>query len=127
MIALTSPSEIARRADKCRLPRFRRYRPAIVLALALAASTAFAAAIHTVVQKGRNFAVSEIAIAPGDIIRFTNEDDFLHQIYVDSKDMEFDSAEQRPGQTIDVDFPERGTFPVRCHIHPKMLLVVHVE
>ena len=20
-----------------------------------------------------------------------------------------------------------GTFPVRCHIHPKMLLVVHVE
>lgn len=123
----SSPSEIAPRSDKRRYSRSRRYRPALVAALALAASTAFAATIHTVAQKGRNFAVEEIAIAPGDTIRFTNEDEFLHQIYVDSKDLVFDSAEQRPGQTIDVNFPQRGVFAVRCHIHPKMLLRVRVE
>jgi plastocyanin len=110
-------------------PRFSplRCRPTIVAALALAASTAFAATIHTVSQKGRDFALREIAVARGDSIRFTNEDEFLHQIYVDSKDMTFDSAEQRPGQAIDVNFPQAGTFPVRCHIHPKMLLSVRVE
>jgi plastocyanin len=127
MIAPSSPSEIPIRNEKRGLPRSRRYRAAIGAALALAASTAFAATIHTVAQKGRNFAVDEIVIAPGDTIRFTNEDEFLHQIYIDSKDIAFDSAEQRPGQTIDVDFPRRGTFPVRCHIHPKMLLQVRVE
>jgi len=52
---------------------------------------------------------------------------FLHQIYVDSKSMSFDSAEQAPGQTISVLFAQPGTFQVRCHIHPKMLLTVHVQ
>jgi plastocyanin len=110
-----------------RFPRRRRCRPAIATAVVLLASTAFAATLHTVSQKGRNFSLHEIVVAPGDTIRFTNEDEFLHQIYVDSKDMSFDSAEQRPGQAIDVNFPQAGTFAVRCHIHPKMLLSVRVE
>ena len=52
---------------------------------------------------------------------------FLHQIYVDSKSMSFDSAEQAPGQMISVPFAQPGTFQVRCHIHPKMLLTVQVQ
>lgn len=99
----------------------------VAFALVLAISTAFAATIHTVSQKGRSFSLREIVISRGDSIRFTNEDEFLHQIYVDSKDMSFDSAEQRPGQAIDLNFPRAGTFAVRCHIHPKMLLWVRVE
>ena len=127
MIEPSSPDEIGNRNNPPILSRSRRYRAAVLAGLTLAASAAFAATIHTVAQKGRNFAVNEIVIARGDTIRFTNEDDFLHQIYVDSNDMTFDSAEQRPGQAIDVPFPLRGTFPVRCHIHPKMLLWVRVE
>jgi plastocyanin len=127
MIAPSSLFDIGSSETRRRFSRSRRYRPAIALALALAASTAFAATIHTVAQKGRNFAVNEIVIARGDSVRFTNEDEFLHQIYVDSKDVAFDSAEQRPGQALDVNFPRPGTFPVRCHIHPKMLLWVTVE
>lgn len=75
-------------------------------------------------QRGRNFEVPRIAIAAGDTIRFTNEDEFLHQIYVKSADFTFDSAEQAPGQDIDVRFRNAGTYEVRCRIHPKMLLVV---
>jgi plastocyanin len=97
------------------------------IALLFAAASAFAASVHQVAQRGRAFSASEIAIARGDTLRFTNDDEFLHQIYVDSSQMNFDSDEQAPGQAIDVKFPVRGTFPVRCHIHPKMLLIVHVQ
>ena len=91
------------------------------------AELAGAAATHRIVQKGRAFGVGEITINRGDTLLFTNEDEFLHQIYVASGGMTFDSNEQPPGQTIDVHFPSSGTFAVRCHIHPKMLLTVRVQ
>jgi plastocyanin len=95
--------------------------------LMLVATSALAAAVHQIAQKGRAFSVADITIAQGDTVRFANDDEFLHQIYVDSAQMNFDSDEQPPGQTIEAKFPVRGTFPVRCHIHPKMLLIVHVQ
>ena len=100
---------------------------AVCLTLMFVAATAFAAVVHHVAQRGRAFATSDIGIAAGDSIQFANEDEFLHQIYVDSPNLPFDSAEQRRGETIEVRFPNPGTFPVRCHIHPKMLLTVHVK
>jgi plastocyanin len=107
----------------------RRPQTSVVLAtvfLALA-TAAFAAAVHLVIQQGRAFSVAEITIAAGDQIQFSNQDEFIHQIYVDSTAMSFDSAEQPPGQVVEITFPRSGTFPVRCHIHPKMLLTVHVQ
>jgi plastocyanin len=100
---------------------------ALFLIFVFVVSFAGAAAVHRIVQKGRAFAISDITIPRGDTVLFTNEDEFLHQIYVDSRNMSFDSPEQAPGQTIEVNFPRSGTFPVRCHIHPKMLLTVQVE
>jgi plastocyanin len=97
------------------------------LLLGLVAELAAAAAVHRIAQKNRAFAVPEVTIGAGDTVLFTNEDEFLHQIYVASGGMTFDSAEQPPGQTIEVNFPRAGTFTVRCHIHPKMLLTVHVR
>src|ERR1700693_1937437 len=105
----------------------RAWHGAAVAVLALAAASALAAGVHHIAQRGRAFSVSKIIIAPGDTVQFTNDDEFFHQIYVDSSRMSFDSDEQPPGQTIDVKFPVRGTFPVRCHIHPKMLLTVDVQ
>jgi plastocyanin len=99
----------------------------VLLVLGVAAATALAAVAHHVAQRGRNFSVAAITIAAGDSVQFANEDEFLHQIYVDSPDLAFDSSEQRPGETIEVRFPSAGTFPVRCHIHPKMLLTVRVK
>ena len=100
---------------------------ALLFVLLFAASFAGAAAVHRIAQKGRAFALGDITIPRGDTVLFTNDDEFLHQIYVDSKDISFDSPEQAPGQSIEVNFPRSGTFPVRCHIHPKMLLTVRVE
>jgi plastocyanin len=98
-----------------------------VLLLISGAELAGAVAVHRIAQKNRTFAVGELTIGAGDTVLFTNEDEFLHQIYVASGGMTFDSAEQPPGQTIEVNFPRPGAFTVRCHIHPKMLLTVHVR
>jgi plastocyanin len=82
---------------------------------------------HEVVQKGRAFQLKALDIARGDVVRFINADEFLHQIYVKSPSFNFDSFEQAPRENIDVEFTAAGTFEVRCHIHPRMLMVVRVE
>lgn len=92
-----------------------------------AAGSAANAATVQVAQQGRSFAPTEVTIHAGDVVQISNKDEFIHQIYVDSTQMNFDSDEQPPGQSISIAFPKTGDFPVRCHIHPKMLLTVHVK
>lgn len=100
---------------------------ALAAGMLAAAGAAFAAQTHTIVQVDRSFKPGEITIAAGDSLAFSNQDEFIHQIYVDSDKIAYDSAEQPPGQIITIAFPTTGDFPVRCHIHPKMLLTVHVR
>jgi len=102
---------------------------ALLAAAILAASFASdaLAATQSVVQSGRKFTPNDVTISAGDSVEFSNQDEFIHQIYVDSDKINYDSAEQPPGQVITIKFPTAGDFPVRCHIHPKMLLTVHVK
>ena len=79
---------------------------------------------HTVIQKGRAFRPAEVSIARGESLVFTNDDSFIHQIYVDGL---FDSEEKAPGENLSETFPQSGTFQVRCHIHPTMKMTVHVK
>lgn len=101
--------------------------PLLLCAAATPAALAMAAGIATVSQQGRAFSTREVQIAPGDMVHFNNEDEFLHQIYVHSPSFSYESAEQAPGEVVTVRFPTAGTFEVRCHIHPKMLLTVNVR
>jgi plastocyanin len=98
----------------------------MLAAVATGATLAVAADLFEVVQKNRMFQVKELEVARGEVVRFINADEFLHQIYVKSADFSFESDEQAPGKNIDVKFPA-GTFEMRCRIHPKMLLVVHAK
>jgi plastocyanin len=100
---------------------------AMLLAVIILAGVALAAAVVTVTQKDRAFSVATVEIAAGDTLRFSNEDDFTHQIYVDDPNFDFDSEEQQPGEVVNVRFPSRGTFQIRCHIHPKMHLTAVVR
>ena len=98
---------------------------AIALALTAGISTALAAdPAHTIVQSGRVFHPVEVTIGRGESLTFTNNDQFIHQIYVTSL---FDSVEKAPGENLTESFTQSGTFEVRCHIHPKMKLTVHVR
>jgi plastocyanin len=85
-----------------------------------------ASEVVTVVQKDRQFQRDSVSVAAGDSIRFTNEDPFIHQLYVRSSDFSFSSEEQGKGTVLTVPFPVAGTFEVRCEIHPRMLLTVEV-
>jgi plastocyanin len=98
----------------------RRILPFLLAALA----PAYAEEPHVVVQKGRQFRPDEVTIQHGESLTFTNGDPFIHQIYVPGL---FDSDEKGPGENVTETFPTSGTFTVRCHIHPKMKLVVHVR
>ena len=107
-------------------------RPRTVLAVALAAAVLAGGAsladdAHRIIQSGRAFHPLEVTIARGETLTFVNRDEFIHQIYVKSDLMTFDSDEQPPGENVAVTFPTSGTFEVHCHIHPKMGLVVHVK
>jgi plastocyanin len=97
------------------------------LAVAALTSAAIAAETHHISQKKRSFSQPEITIAAGDTIEFANDDEFIHQIYVDAANFKVDTAESEPGNMMDVKFTKSGDFEVHCHIHPKMQLLVHVE
>ena len=95
-----------------------------LVAALLLLSPSLAMADQTIIQKGRRFAPAEVTIRHGESLTFTNEDEFIHQVYVEGL---FDSEEKAPGQNLVEGFANAGTFEVRCHIHPKMKLVVHVR
>ena len=103
---------------------------ALALALLLAhgpVASLCAAAVATVTQRNRAFSVREIALDRGGTLRFTNEDEFPHQIYARGPGISLDSGLQEPGESFDVMFPTAGTAQVRCGVHPRMLLTVQVR
>ncbi len=103
-------------------------RTCLIAALGLSvAAAASAAATVVVTQANRAFSLREVRLRRGDVLRFTNADEFLHHLYVNSPSFTFTSEEQAPGRTVDIRFTAAGNFEVRCEIHPKMLLQVSVE
>jgi plastocyanin len=85
------------------------------------------AASFDISQKGRRFDPAMIEIKVGDTLLIHNDDEFTHHIYVNSPNFNYDSDDQPPGKTLDVTFPRAGDYTVRCEIHPKMQLLVHVS
>jgi plastocyanin len=113
---------------------FRRARRSIAIAFAAGALTALGTAMvwavpdYAISQKGREFHPGEITIKRGDTIKIANDDaDLLHHAYIDSPTFSFDSGDQTPGTVTPITFTLAGNFNVLCAIHPKMLLVVHVQ
>jgi plastocyanin len=99
---------------------------AVAAALATLPLAALVGDAVTIVQQNRAFSVAQVTLARGGTLHFSNQDDFTHEIYIESPQFTFDSDEQEPGTTVTVTIPVSGHFPVRCHIHPKMHLDVDV-
>ena len=98
-----------------------------VTAVALMLLTAAASAPIVVSQRGRAFSPDTLTVQAGQVVQFTNEDAYPHQIYVASDTTKFESGLQLPGSTVNVTFAHDGTFEVRCAIHPRMVLHVDVQ
>ena len=81
---------------------------------------------HTVVQKGRGFAVPSLSIKKGESIVFKNEDDVTHNVFSLSPGIKFDIKTQKPGDESKIDFAAAGKGEVRCAIHPSMKMQLTV-
>jgi len=97
----------------------------LVLAGLAAGLAAADAADFTVVQKDRAFSVKQLAVRIGDPVTFVNQDSVTHNIYSETKGLEFDVL-QKPGTSHTVRFAQPGVAEVRCAIHPVMKLEVRV-
>ena len=83
--------------------------------------------VVVVSQRDRQFTASSIVVPLGGVLRVENDDEFIHQIYINAPIMTYESDEQEPGRTVNIRLTKPGTFEVRCHIHPRMLMQVTVR
>lgn len=106
----------------------RRFLPISTILLALPPSAvALGHGLHAIIQADRKFQTSAVTIDAGDVLSFTNDDPYIHQIYVDFPAFKFESSEQPPQKIIELSFPAPGVYKVMCHIHPTMRLTVTVN
>ena len=93
----------------------------------LAVAPAWGAAAPIIRQSQTMFSQRSVELARGDTLTISNEDPFLHHVFVETPQFKFDSGEQRPGQTVAITFDRAGVFTVQCAIHLKMRLAVTVR
>jgi len=83
---------------------------------------------HIISQKGKRFGPGDVALHVGEHITVVNDDEnFVHQAYIESEMFAFDSGDIEPGSRAVITFPTEGDFTVLCGVHPKMKLAVHVR
>ncbi|MCJ2133334.1 methylamine utilization protein [Methylobacterium sp. J-026] len=100
----------------------------ISLAVASGAIASLPDADHIVSQKGKHFGPGDVALHVGEHSTVVNDDDdFVHQAYVEAETFAFDSGDSEPGAKAVITFPTEGDFTVLCGVHPKMKLAVHVR
>lgn len=105
-----------------------KFHAAIVAVAAITmVGVAFAGNVVEVAQKGKQFNPDEISIEAGTTIKFVNDDTVAHNVYSQDNGLEFNLGSQAPGDSKEIAFPKAGTFEIRCAIHPKMSLTVHVK
>ena len=98
----------------------------ILLLGAILAAMDGAAADFTVVQKDKAFSVRQLTVKIGDQVTFVNNDTVNHNVYSETKGLEFDFV-QRPGRADTVRFAQPGVADVSCGIHPVMKLQIQVR
>jgi plastocyanin len=79
-----------------------------------------------IVQRDERFHPNSILLNRGESLQVTNEDRFIHHVFVDSPEMKYDSGEQRPGRVLTIPFEKPGEYVLACAIHLKMKLRVRV-
>jgi plastocyanin len=103
---------------------------ALTLAFAAVGSAQanLSSAIRVVLQKGRQYAPSDLFLRRGDTITLVNGDDTaIHHAFIEADRFAFDAGDQEPGKQATLILKEPGDFIIQCGIHPKMKLTLHVE
>jgi plastocyanin len=98
----------------------------LVLGLCLGGSLAWAS-VPIVHQRNNVFDPGRVEIPRGESVQFTNEDPFIHHLYIESPNFTYDSGDQRPGRMIRISFDQPGEYVLKCAIHLKMQLEISVK
>ena len=99
----------------------------LMFAAALLTAAPAEAAEHVIRMAGQQYEPAEIKAAKGDSIRFVNDDDTAHDVYVPTVGFGLDLGKQEPGEERAIRLAKDGSFEVECVFHPHMLLTVTVE
>ncbi len=81
---------------------------------------------HEVRMAGADYSPSRLVARLGDSIRFINDDDLDHAVFVPTLDFAVDLGTQKPGETRRLPLGAPGRFEVECVFHSHMLLTVTV-
>lgn len=100
---------------------------ALVALIAVCGVAAVFASGATVSQKGKTFSEETVTIKPGDEVVFKNDDTVAHNVYSNTKGMEFNLKVQNAGTQSGQVFKGEGVADVRCAFHPQMKLKVVVK
>jgi plastocyanin len=98
-----------------------------VIAMGLFLAAPAEAAEHVIRMAGQQYQPAEIKAAHGDSIRFVNDDDVAHEVFVPSVGFGLDLGKQEPGEEKVIPLANKGNFEVECVFHQDMLLAVTVE
>ena len=102
-------------------------RSTVLVGAIAAAAGIVVAAEFSVVQRNLDFSVRELQVRVGDRVTFTNGDNVTHNVYSETKGLEFEIELQPPGRSDVVTFARPGIVEVRCAIHSAMKLRVEVK
>lgn len=97
----------------------------LAVLLVLGVVTGASAATHHVAIQSMSFSPAQLTIAPGDTVTWTLQSGFHSTT---SNTGVWDSPNMStPGETYSFTFPNSGTFPYHCRIHPMMNAVITVS
>jgi plastocyanin len=97
----------------------------MVGALLFVSGHAGAATDRRVDEKDKAFSVGSLFLRPGERLTIANADDTTHSVFIPRTELNLKS--QKPGESISIQFPERGFYEVRCNLHPQMKMLVVVK
>ena len=99
---------------------------ALAVAVVLSACPG-AAGEYVISQKKRKFTPAVVVAKIGDKVVFLNDDRFAHNIFSETPGHQFNVRKQMPGDRYAITLDTKGTFRVRCAIHPRMRMKITVE
>ncbi|GJE52726.1 hypothetical protein GOFOIKOB_5800 [Methylobacterium tardum] len=92
------------------------------------AQASLSSVVRIVLQKGRHYDPTDLFLRQGDTITLVNGDDnSVHHAFIEADRFAYDAGDQGPGEQATLTLKEPGDFIIRCGIHPKMKLTIHVQ
>lgn len=89
-----------------------------------ATATTPADGVATIDQDNLAFSPTELTVAVGQMVRFTNSEAALHTVTIDGENL---SGNMREGDVFEWTPEEAGTYRVTCDYHPQMQATITVQ